>query len=264
MVIPLEVDKVAFDKLPKDQQSFYKADGDKFKLDVEIDDNSGLKNSVESERTARRSAEKALKEFKKQFEGINPEAVREIMANFDSAEEAELLKQGAKGIETIVEKRMQKERDAFEEQIAELTEQVNGGLEVAGTFMDRVLDSHVMSAAAKAGVHPTAMDDVILRARSIFSVDDDGNAVQFEGEDEENQHVVMGRDGKNPYSPGEWVEEMKEKAPHWFPANSSGGGASGSGQRAGAGAKTMKRSVFETLSTPDKHAKMKEGVQIVD
>jgi len=40
---------------------------------------------------------------------------------------------------------------------------------------------------------------------------------------------VLGKDGKTPFSPAEWIESMTEIAPHWFPASSSGGGASGSG-----------------------------------
>jgi hypothetical protein len=272
-VIPLEVDKAAHDKLPDDQKKLYvEGEKGKFRLDVELpehdDDGKAAKAALEQERTARKGVERQMKQLKEQFKGVDPEQFRKFMSHFEDEEDAELLKQGPAGIDKLVEKRMQKEREAHANEIAQLREQVEGGLEVASTFMDRVLDSHVISAAAKAGVHESAFDDVIRRARDVFQVDDEGNAVQFEGKgdpDDEDyeERVVMGKDGKNPFSPGEWIEEMKDKAPHWFPANASGGGASGNRNNAG-GAKTLTRSRFESMPLEERNVRMKEGYKVVD
>src|SRR3972149_11838102 len=88
--------------------------------------------------------------------------------------------------------------------------------------MDRVLDNSVRAAPIAVGLHAPAVDDVLLRARAIFSLSDEGEAVQF---DEDGETIVLGKDGKTPFSPREWLESMKQKAPHWFPAGGSGGGS---------------------------------------
>lgn len=267
-IVALELDKAAHDKLPKDVQALYKEDGGKFKLDAELPEDTGVaaKAALEAERAARRNSEKQLKELKKQFEGVDPEQFKKFMSHFDSEEDAELLKQGPAGIDKLVEKRIAKQLEAKDSEIAALREQVEGGLEVAGTFMDRVLDAHIISAAAKAGIHESAFDDVALRARSIFSVDDDGRAVQFEygGEDDDEGTIVMGKDGKTPFSPMEWLEDMKAKAPHWWPASTSGGGAHGNRGSNNSSGKTIKRAQFDSLSPVEQHAKIKEGFTPVD
>jgi len=265
--MPLELpDKAAVEKLPEAQRSLYVEKDGKYRLDVDVEDTGSLKSSLKAEREARKTAEKKFKEFAAQFEGIDPEKVRELMSHFDSTEEAELLKQGAEGIEKIVEKRTEKMRADYEKKLEELSEQIDGALEVAGSYMDRVRDAHILSAAAKAGVHPGAMEDVLLRGGQMFSVDDDGNAVQFDPDAGDEERVVLGKDNKTPYSPAEWLEEMKEQAPHWWPAGSSGGGAGGNkGNGKGfGGAKTVRRADWEQMSHDDRMKKSKDGYQIVD
>ena len=99
----------------------------------------------------------------------------------------------------------------------------------AQAFQGRVLDDAIRAAAAKAGLHQHAIDDALFRARSMFSLDETGNAVQL-GDD---GRPVLGKDGKSPFAPLEWLEGMKDKAPHWFPSTASGGGAGGGGAGGG-------------------------------
>ena len=84
-----------------------------------------------------------------------------------------------------------------------------------------------MAAATKAGIHQHAIDDALLRARSMFRLNDDGQAVQFD----QDGNVVIGKDGKTPFTPNEWLDGMKETAPHWFPAGNSGGGVGGNSNK---------------------------------
>lgn len=263
--MPLELpDKVAVDKLPEAQRSLYVEKDGKYRLDVDgFEDTGSLKGSLKAEREARRKAEKTAKDLAAKFEGIDPEAVRELMQHFESADEAELLKQGAEGIEKIVLKRTEKMKADYEKQIEELQEHIDGALEVAGSYMDRVRDAHILSAAAKAGVHSGAMEDVLLRGGQLFQVDDEGNAVQFDPEGGEEERVILGKDNKTPYSPSEWLEEMKEQAPHWWPAGASGSGAGGNRGNAG-GAKTIRRATWETMPHDERMKKSKEGYTIAD
>lgn len=261
--LPLQIeDKAAFEKLPEPQRALYKEDGGKWKLEVEgLEDTSALKGALENERKGRKEDMRKLKEQLKQYEGIDPEAVRGMMEHFENAEEADLLKKGADGIQKIVEKRTQRAQEAWNKEKQTLEQQMQGYQEVASTFMDQVLAFRLTEAALKAGVIPEALDDVILNGRQMFDVDDDGNAVQFE---EDGETVVTGKDGKTPYSAAEWIETMKEKKPHWFAAGNSGGGAGGNRRTNGSGAKTIKRAAWEGMSQIERAQKSKEGFTVVD
>ncbi len=232
-----EVDSV--DALPEFQRGWYEQDAatKKFKLNlskVEVEDVTGLKNTVKATRTeaeaAKRLADQRIAEALKPFEGIDPVKVHEMMAKLGNDEEATLIAAGK--LDEVISRRMKKLTDAQQKLVDEAAERESGALEVASTFMERVLDNHVRAAAAKAGLHPSAIEDALLRARAIFSLNDEGEAVQLS--DDDGETPVLGKDGKTPFSPAEWLEGMKETAPHWFPASASGGGASGGGRKPGA------------------------------
>lgn len=238
--IVLEVDAAGHAALPEFQRGWYDPDAAKpgtFKLNpakVEVEDVTGLKRTVEATRAEVRAAkvaqENAVKEALKAFEGIDPEKVRAMMTKLGTDEEQALIAAGQ--IDKVIEKRMEKQRAALLKEVEAANGKAAGAMEVASTFMERVLDNHVRAAAAKAGLHPSAVDDALLHARRLFSLNDDGEAVQFVKDSE--TEVVMGKDGKTPYSPAEWLESMKESKPHWFPAGASGGG-SGGGKGGGGG-----------------------------
>lgn len=251
------------DKLPESQRGWYaEADG-KFVLDlnkVEIEDTGGLKTALAKERQAAKEAKEAAKvavqEAMKAFEGIDPVKTRALLAKFDNEEEAALIAAGK--VDDVIAKRMAKREADFQKQLEAARGEAEGAKKVASTFQSRVLDNHIRAAAAKAGIHAFAIEDALLRARAMFSLDDKGEAVQM-GSD---GSPVLGKDGKTPFTPTEWLESMKETAPHWFPTTGSGGGAGGSGG-AGAGGKTIRREAFDALP-PAERAKVVKTHAIVD
>lgn len=260
-VLALTVDKL--EGLDAAVRPLYKEKDGKFILDVsglpDPEDNAPLKAAITKEREAAKKSEDARKALEKRYEGIDPDAVRALMGQFENAEEAALLAKGKEGIETIINKRTEKQRLEFEKKLKEASDKATGALEVASTYMDRVLDNHVRAAVAKAGIVPSAVDDALLRARNIFSLDDEANAVQF---DKDGETVVLGKDAKTPFSVTEWIESMKESAPHWFPAGSSGGGSKG--DQGKGGEKTMKRSAFDALGQDERKKVMADKVKLVD
>lgn len=226
-----EVDDV--NSLPEFQRGWYAQDPTtkKFRVDlakVDVEDVGGLKATVTATRReaeeAKAASAAAVKKALEPYAGLDPVRAKAIMDQFASEEERRLIATGPEGMKKVVEARMEKEREEMHRQLEEAAGGRDGALEVASVFMEKVLDGAVSSVAAAAGVYPSAIEDVLLRARSIFSVDDTGAPVQF-GEDGET--VIMGKDGKTPYSPKEWMEEMKVKCPHWFPNGNGGGGAHG-------------------------------------
>jgi hypothetical protein len=165
---------------------------------------------------------KEREEALKRFDGIDPDAVRNILRRFSDDEEAKLIADGK--IDDVLNKRTERMKADFEKKYAEATAAAEAASMRAQAFQGRVLDDAIRAAAAKAGLHQHAIEDALFRARSMFTLDEDGQAVML-GED---KRPVLGKDGQTPFAPLEWLEGMKEKAPHWFPASASGSGAGGS------------------------------------
>jgi hypothetical protein len=201
---------------------------------------------------------KKLKDQLAKFDGIDPDAVRAILQRFANDEEAGLIKAGK--IDEVLDKRTAKMRADFEKKLEDATKGTEAATKRAQAFQGRVLDDSVRAAAVKAGLHQHAIDDALFRARSMFTIDENGQAVQL-GEDGK---PVPGKDGKSPFTPLEWLEGMKDKAPHWYPASASGGGAGGSGGKGNPGAKTMTRAAFEALDAPARAAAMTAKTVITD
>jgi len=88
------------------------------------------------------------------------------------------------------------------------------------------IDGELRAAAVNAGLVPGAVDDALGRGRRVFTLDEDGRLVARNAEGE----VVPGADGERPMTSAEWLESMRESAPHWWPP-SSGAGAPGAGAR---------------------------------
>lgn len=242
--VPLTVDSI--DKVPEAQRSLYVEKDGKFVLDVDgLEDTSGLKNALAAEREAVKKAKRESAEALKRYEGIDPDKVRTIMQRLDTDEEAALVAAGK--IDEVISKRTEKLRLSLQQQVEEANKAVQAANGRADKFSQRVLDNHIRSAALKAGLHQHAIDDALFRARSMFSLTEDGEAVQL-GSD---GAPILGKDGKSPFTPVEWLESMKESAPHWFPAGAGGGGGGGGGRNAGSG-NTISRAKFNALSAAEK------------
>jgi hypothetical protein len=260
--LALSLNKEERDKLPKDVQPLYVEKEGKFVLDLPegVEEVGGLKSALEKERAAKKEADKKMKELAERYKDIDPEEYRRIMDKIGDQEEAMLLKAGK--FDEVVAKRMDRANAAHKKALEEAAKKVQAAEERAKKFSQQVLDNHVRAAAAKAGVHQHAVEDALIRARSVFMLDAEGNAVQMNGE-----QVVLGKDGKTPFAPSEWIEGMKEQAPHWFPAGNNGGGAGGDKGGKGGGT-TMKRSEFDALDPASKVAKAREAnegkLKIVD
>ncbi|ATG17158.1 hypothetical protein CO695_12955 [Providencia alcalifaciens] len=160
----------------------------------------------------------------KRYEGIDPDKVRDILKRFDNDEEAKLIAEGK--IDEVLNKRTERLRGDTQKQVSEANSRVERAEAFANKFRDRVLSDEIRSAAGKAEALASAHDDLILRAKGVFKIDDEGKAVAVDS----NGSPVMGKDGKTPLTAIEWIESLKESAPHLFPsASGTGAGNSKSG-----------------------------------
>lgn len=258
MAIALLVDSL--DSVDESIKNFYtQTDDGKYRLDLDgYEDPKGLKSALEKERQAAKEASKAVKELQEKYKGIDPDKVKSLLSKLENDEEAKLLAEGK--IDEVVNKRIEKQRAELERQVKDaLTKSEQAELR-AKNFEQQVLDNAIRAAAAKAGLHQHAIEDALFRARTMFQLDENGNAIQI---DSDGESVVLGKDGKSPYNPLEWLEEMKEKAPHWYPASNSGGG---SGGNTGTGSKhnTRTRSQFEAMSQFERMQFSRDGGRVVD
>lgn len=161
---------------------------------------------------------KLLKDLEK-FKDVDPAKYQELLALAKKQEEKKLIDAGE--IDKVVEQRVGEMKSTYENQIKTLTEQNS----VAQRQLESLLiDNAVRDAAVKSGVQPTAVDDVLLRAKATFKIKD-GNAVPVDAQG----NVVYGKDGTSPMSVVDWTTGLKKQAPHLF-QGSQGGGAQGSGK----------------------------------
>lgn len=156
----------------------------------------------------------------KRFDGIDPDAVRTILQRFSDDEEAKLIANGQ--IDEVLNKRTERMRTDSDKQIKAANDRADKAEAFSNKFRDRVLGDSIRAAALKAGAIPDAVDDLILRAKGLFQVNEEGEAVAVD----KDGNQLLGKDGKTPLSPFEWAESMKDTAPHLWPrAEGSGAGA---------------------------------------
>lgn len=233
MALPLTTDSL--DSLDESVRNLYVEEDGKFRLDIDgYEDPAGLKNALKSEREAAKDAKQKLtaaKEFQAQFEGLDIEAVKGLLAKASQDEETRLIAEGK--IDEVFNRRTERFRSDVDKQLKAKDDEIGRHVEANKKLAGRALSDAVLQAASKAGALPEAMEDIVQRARAAgWTVNEDGDVVAMDGDE-----PVLGKDGKTPLTPSEWAESLRESAPHLWPR------AQGAGQTGDRGAKgTKKRS----------------------
>lgn len=198
------------------------------------------------------------KETLKQFEGLNPEELKILKSKIDNDEDMKLLSEGK--TQQVIEKYTERMRKSHLEELAAERERTQAESRRADTYKGSVLDNQIRAAAN--GLHAGAIEDALLHARQIFSLDAKGNAVKMDAEG----RPELGKDGATPFSPKEWMEQQKELKPHWFPSTTTGSndGTKSTPAANGTG-KTMKRADFDKLPVQQQiDAVTKQQTRIID
>lgn len=231
MALNLVVEKL--EAVPEAVRALYVERDGKFHLDVDgVPDVTGLKSALESERASAKAEAKAKKELEARYSGIDPDKYRQIMSKFEGEEEAQLIAAG--NLDEVVAKRAAKRDTDWQKKLDAVSQAAELEKARAEKFLGRVLDDQIR-AAVNGKVHEKAVEDALFRARMMFTLDDNGYAVQKDSDGA----IVIGKDGKNPFTPAEWIESMRDAAPHWFPATGSGSGAQQHNMTGGLGKAAM-------------------------
>lgn len=195
--------------VPENVRTLYKQDGDKYVLDVE-----GVvpKERLDEFRTNNIELQKQLDKLK----DVDPVKYAELIKIQREIEEGKLIKEGK--LEEVVNSRVSEMKRTFEGEKTTLTTQLQTANAQLSTLL---IDNAVKTAAVKNGVIPTAIDDVVLRARGTYVVEN-GTPVPKDA----SGNVVYGKDGNKPMGVEEWVTNLRKNAPHLF-VGSQGSGAGG-------------------------------------
>lgn len=222
--------KVIYDAeadVPEALKEFYTEKDGKWLLNrveglVSQADVTRLQSALNSEKAEHKTTKTKLMSFgevtPEQLIEMNTE-LEELRARTPNPEDAKTVDQR---VEQIVNARLAKEKGPLERAVAKLTEE-NTGLKTQNTELDgtikrgKIADA-VRAAITKAKILPEAADDALMNAERMFELTEDGQV-----KTKDNVGVTPGIDADV------WINDMKEKRPHWWP-RSEGGGAGGGGK----------------------------------
>jgi len=220
--MPLKYKFATKQEIPAEHQSFYVERDGAWLLDAD-----GVVSQTKLDEFRQNNI--TLTNQLKRFEGIDPDAVRQLTDDKRKLEEAAQLKAGE--VDKVIDARIKAARAEWDK---------THGVVVAerDTLTSRLtaiqIDQAVVTEATKRGLRPTALTDITARARQTFKLVN-GVPQAFDGD---GQTARMGKDGTSPMTLAEWVDALVSDAPHLFEAN-AGSGAAGSGS-GGAGNRSVK------------------------
>lgn len=196
--------------VPEAVASFYEpVDGGKFRLNVE---GAAPREKLDEFRNTNIDLLKKLENFK----GVDVNEYKRLAELSKKIDEKQLVDAGK--VDEVVQARISSMKGEYDGIVNDLTgklQKSNGQLE------SLLIDSAVRVKALESGVLNTAVDDVMLRAKTTFKIVD-GRAVPHV-----DDKPVYGKDGVNPMSVEEWINGLAKTAPHLF-GSTQGGGAGGS------------------------------------
>lgn len=189
---------------------YEKTEDGKFRLDVE---GAVPREKLEEFRNTNISLMKNLESFK----GVDVKKYEHLLGIEKKLDEKTLVDAGK--VDEVVQSRIQSMRTEHEATVSAL----NSSLEMSNKQLETLLiDSAVRVKALELGALPTAVDDVMLRAKTSFKIIDGVATPHVDGK------PVYGKDGINAMGVDEWITNLSKSAPHLF-GQTQGGGASGSG-----------------------------------
>lgn len=158
-----------------------------------------------------------LKEAER-YKDLNPEKYAELIELQRKRQEKELIDKGE--VDQVIEGRVKTMKTEYETAISTRDASIN---QMTRQLESLLIDNTVRTAATKTGVRPEAVDDVLLRAKTVFSIKE-GKVVALDKEGK----VAYGKDGTTPLGIEEWSSTLKTTAPHLY-LDSTGGGSPGGG-----------------------------------
>lgn len=163
-----------------------------------------------------RNTNVALMKQLEDFKGVDPAKYRELIDQHRRISEKKLIEEGK--VEELITQRVQAMKTDFERQLSDKDK----ALQVSTRQLETLLiDNSVRDAASKVGVASTAIEDVLLRAKTVFQIQNGKPVAMKDGQ------IIYGTDGVNSIGISDWVTGLKEQAPHLFMASTGSGTSTG-------------------------------------
>lgn len=159
--------------------------------------------------------------LRQQFEGIDAEKARALLAKAQKEQDKKLVDAGK--IDELLDQRVEAMRADYE---TKLTDEAQKSQTLQARLETLLVDGALRDAAAKAGIRPSAIEDVLLRGRTVFKLQD-GKAVPMQGDD-----VLYSKTGEV-LTMDEWLSSLGTNAPHLFEPNRGAGAAGGAASALG-------------------------------
>lgn len=237
----LKFEVASLDEVDENLRSLYTEANGKFTLAV---DGVVPKSRIDEFRNNNVSLKEQLESLQTKYKDIDPELYASLHEEHRKLKDKKLIDAGK--IDELVEDRVKEMRKTLEAE----RDTHKGNFEAARTRLEKVLiDNEASRFAVEAGCVETALDDIVMRARTQFKLDKNDQAIAIDGD-----RTIYGADGVTPLSIKEWMSALAKKAPHLF-KQASGGGSGGS--RNGAGSSSIK-SKADFKSTAEKSAYISE------
>lgn len=239
----------SLDGVPEALHEFYAESDGNYVLAVQ-----GMvpKSKVDEFRNNNVDLTRQMEELKNTVDSIDLDKYNEMMQKIQDDEAASLIKAGK--IDELVEMKSKAQTDHFNAELAKTAKERDALIrEMEGIK----IDTAVKDAALKSGVTKTAIDDVLLRARNTFKLQE-GKVTPLDGEG----NVIYSAGTTDPLSISGWMDSLSESAPHLFAPSSGGGSKHNSG--APTGKHTISSEKFETMGLRERGNFLREGGKIAD
>lgn len=181
-----------------------------------------VQRSLDQEKTSHRTTKDKLSKF----DNLDPDEVHdklqqneELRAQLDASGDSTDTAKLDKVVETKVEratKPLQRALDAAKQNVLDLTA---SNSELTQKESTRLITDNVREACLKAKIRPEAIEDILVLAPHIFERADDG-AILVKGEADTVTN---------------YLEDMREKRPHWWPTSVGGDAGDTGGKGKGFG-----------------------------
>ena len=162
----------------------------------------GLKTNNEKLLDEKKQIQKALKNF----DNIDPEAAKEALKFLENNEDAQLIKDGK--IDELLDRRtstLRTEHEAAVESLStDLLSATEGRTKYKGLFEGKLLDDSLTNAALEAKVQNSAIPDIILNGKMLFSVGEDGS-IESRDKDGKRRNTT----DEKVLTTSTWIEEKR-------------------------------------------------------
>ena len=190
------------DNIPQEIHSFYTESDDGFLLNV---DGVVPKAKLNEFRSTNRKLNAELEEVNNKFKYVDIEEYKTLKENQTNDAVKGVVQEA--DVNNIVQTRVKEMKATHDDEIASYKDELNKSKTQLSTLL---IDNAITTQAGKHSVKADAVEDILLRAKRIFNV----NNGQVEAHNADGE-VIYNKNG-DPLTIDEWITNLGKDAPHLF------------------------------------------------